>query len=203
MWLRYEPSGKRCSHGNLRVGLDPPEKIGARGASPTPHYVAEEVSIRQAQHARAQGRQDMRGQGDFAGRAAGHLGSEQDMRAVFHQGDEADLRIGAFAVARAGPAEGGLERWLVGDVERAAVEADQAPMLEPGALGRRRRDRPHRLVVQAAHGLLAEPRASLRNAGFSGHLDRRREAFSHWRPSNRQRNTSRHDAFMKSAIAMT
>jgi hypothetical protein len=118
----------------------------------------------------------MRGQGDLAGRTARHVRSEQDVRAVLHQRDEADLRIGAFAVAGARPAEGGLQRGLVRDVERAAVEADQPPMLEPGALGRRRRDRPHRLVVQPAQDLVAEPRASLRNAGFPRHLDRRREA---------------------------
>jgi hypothetical protein len=99
------------------------------------------------------------------------------MRAVFNQRDEADLRIGAFAVACAGPTERGFQRRLVGDIERAAVEADQSPVLEPRALGRRRRDRPQRLVVQAAHHLVAEPRASLRNTGFSGHLDRRRAAF--------------------------
>src|SRR5271156_1562466 len=93
------------------------------------------------------------------------------MRAVLHQGDEADLRIGAFAMAGARPAEDSLQRRFVGDVERAAVEADQAPMLEPGALGRGRRDGPHRLVVQTPHGLVAEPRARLRNAIFVSYVD--------------------------------
>ncbi len=96
------------------------------------------------------------------------------MRAVFHQRDEADLRKGAFAVAGAGPAEGRFQRRVVGDIERAAVEADEAPALEPSALGRRRGDGPHQFVVQAAQRLGAEPGAGLRNAGFSGHLQRRR-----------------------------
>ena len=46
------------------------------------------------------------------------------MRAVLHQTDEADLREGAFAMTRAGPAEGGLDGRVIGDVERAAVKAD-------------------------------------------------------------------------------
>ena len=158
--------------GQIRVSLDPPEKVGAGGPSQIPHLVAEEISIRQAQHARDQGRQDLLGQRDFADRVGRHLRSEQDMRPVLHQADEADLGIGALALAHARPAEGGVELGLVGRLERAAVETDQSPTLEPGAPGRRRRDGLDRFIVQAPRHFGAQPRARLRNAGFSGRLDR-------------------------------
>jgi hypothetical protein len=87
MWLRYEPSGNRSSHFSRAFFLI--RHRSARGADSAPHFAAEEVSIRQAQHAWAQGRQDLLGQGDLVGRASRRFGSEQDVRAVLHQGDEA------------------------------------------------------------------------------------------------------------------
>jgi hypothetical protein len=93
------------------------------------------------------------------------------VRAILHQGDEADLRKGAAPAAGAGPAEGFIVGRIVGDIERAAVDADQPPAPIPGAPRRLGGDRPNHLVVQLTQRLPSKPRTGLRDAGLPRHLD--------------------------------
>jgi len=58
-----------------------------------------------------------------------------------------------------------------GDIERAAVDADQPPAPVPSAPRRLGGDRPNHLVVQLTQGFPSKPRTGLRDAGLPRHLD--------------------------------
>jgi len=147
-----------------RVLLDPPEQISSGLARLVPKREAEKLPVRQAQHARSQTCQHGLGQGDLTRSIARHLAGEQHVRAVLDQGHKANLRISTAAAAGAGPAEGRVVGRLIGNVQRAAIQADQTPVPIPGPTGRTNRDRLHHRVMQLAHRFPSEPRAGLRNA---------------------------------------
>jgi hypothetical protein len=108
------------------VLLEPPEEIRAAFARLAPHpeaeelREAEELAIRQTRHAVLQILEHRSGESDFACPITVHPAGEQHMRAVLHQRDEADLRVGGSAAAGPGATERRVVRPLVGDVQRAA-----------------------------------------------------------------------------------
>jgi hypothetical protein len=73
-------------------------------------------------------------------------------------------------LASLGFAEGVSIFRLVGNVQRAAIEADQAPMPIPGTLGGLRGDGLDDLVVELTQRLPSQPDSSLGDAGPHRHL---------------------------------
>ena len=152
--------------------LGPPEQIGSGPLRLLPQVEAEEVAVRQTEHSRAERRDHLARQSQFADIAPGDLGGEQHMGAALHQANHPHLREGALSMAVSGPPERGLQRRIVCDVKRAAVQTYQPPTLEPGALRARPADRLHRFLVEPFQRLRPKPRAGLRNARLRRHLDR-------------------------------
>ena len=151
---------------------DAPEQVGPAAARQGPQREAEELAVRQAQHAGLQPAEHSFGERDLARPIARHLAGKQHMRTVLHQRDEAQLREGAAAPAGAGPTERRSVRRLVGNVEGAAVQAHQTPSPIPRPPGHPIRNRLHHRAMQTVQRLPAKTRARLRDPRLAGHLKR-------------------------------
>jgi len=112
------------------------------------------------------------GQRHLAVRSAAQPGTEQHVRAVFHQRYEAELRERALATARAWIAKAGAVLGRVGHIQAGAVQAHQPPPSIPRPLGGARRHRQHDLLVEPAQRHLAQAAARLRDAALARDLDR-------------------------------
>src|SRR5205807_8639721 len=122
--------------GRLDVFPDPPQQVRTRSGRLLPHLKPEKAAVCQAQHALAETGQYSLCQGDFAGGVVRHPAAEKDMGAVLHQRYEADLWIRALAATGSRPPERFVVAFLVGDIQSAAVNANQMPRSIPCAVGR-------------------------------------------------------------------
>src|SRR5208282_6752635 len=155
------------------VGLNSPEQISASATGPFPQFKAIEVPIRKTQHPLAQRRQNFLGKCDLPSFIAPHAGAEQDVCSILDQGYEPQLRKGAIATAGGRPLKSFIVSLLVGDIQRASVQAHQAPTLEPSAFRRFNGDRLYNFVVQLPNRFPPQSCTSLRDSRFSCHLDNR------------------------------
>jgi hypothetical protein len=145
-------------------------------ASPPPfgppfaRVVAGKEAVGQAEHAPAQRGRHVTGQSPFVGGKRPHPRRLQHMGSVLQQGHETELGISAFAPAGSGPPIGLLVVEGVGHVQRAAVQADQAPIPVPSPLGAFVGDRANQASVESAQRLGPQAAARPRNAGRAGRL---------------------------------
>jgi hypothetical protein len=134
--------------------------------------MAEELPVRQAQHAGPQRRQHAPGQRRLALGVAAEMRAEQHVGAVLHQRHETQLREGALAATGARRAERGAVRPGVGDVQAGAIQAGQPPAAIPRPLAGTGGDRLHQLFVEPPQRRLSQPATRLRDAALAGDLDR-------------------------------
>ena len=87
--------GQTLPAGQDLVGAQPPEQVGAAGRGLPPQLEADEGAIGQAQHLRAQPRQQLRRQPDLAGIIAVQRHGEDRVRAAFRQAQQPQLREAA------------------------------------------------------------------------------------------------------------
>src|SRR5208337_546252 len=155
------------------VGLNSPEQISASATGTFPQFKAIEVPIRKAQHPLTQRRQNFLGKCDLPSFIAPHAGAEQDVCSILDQGYEPQLRKGAIATAGGRPLKSFLVSLLVGDIQRAPVQADGMPTLVPSTFSRFHRDRLYNFVVQLPNRFPSQACTSLRDSRFASHLDNR------------------------------
>jgi len=92
------------------------------------------------------------------------------MGAALDQGDETDLRIGAGAPGGGGATELGLDGRVLGDIQGAAVDADDAPLAIPGPRSLWRGNGMDDLIVKALEGLPTEAGAGLGDGRLPGDM---------------------------------
>ena len=93
---RVDAGGERpvtvtLSHGQDRVGLDPPQQVRAGGCGPRPQVVAEESAIGQQQHARQQRAQHRLGQRLLPLPVGTDRGINDGVRPALRQSQDPDL----------------------------------------------------------------------------------------------------------------
>ena len=93
------------------------------------------------------------------------------MGAVFHQGQKLDRREGCCHPRLAGLfTEGQGVLRLIGHIQAASIQADDAPLAEPGTLGVGGGDGLDDLIVQLPDRFPSQANTGLGNAGPDGHL---------------------------------
>src|SRR3990170_2784427 len=150
-----------------------PEQIGAGPTRLVPQFEPEEVPIGKTQHPFLERSQHLLGERYLPGFYAFHAGSKQDMGSVLDQGYKPQLWKGATSPAGRRPGESLFIFLLVGNVQRAAIETDQAPAPIPSAFRRFNGDWFHNIIVQLLDRLPPQARTRLRDTRFAGYLDYR------------------------------
>src|SRR5207249_3931320 len=92
------------------------------------------------------------GQSDLAGCVASHPATQQHMRAILQKRNEAQLRISTGSPAGGWPSEFVFVLLGVGDIQRAAVQADQSPGSIPRSARLLRSNRYNDLLIQPPQG---------------------------------------------------